>query len=176
MKRYHLWLIALCALLTACGSTTPASNPQATVPPQPAATPAPSEPDADADTPAPAPSGDLLVTLRSSGGIASIESVFHVWNDGRLELTNTGPNLNATGTGSVDPSQLAELRTLLGSDDFAQLDASYAPADNCCDLMTHVIETPARSVTTTDGTENPVILQLILSKIYQLQPNVTMTQ
>ncbi|HYF66392.1 MAG TPA: hypothetical protein VD886_26425, partial [Herpetosiphonaceae bacterium] len=95
-----------------------------------------------------------------------------VWSDGRLELSSEGP-IEGLKTGQATPEQVAALRSVLESPEFAGLDASYAPADACCDFFTYVVSSPTKTVMTLDGQEWPAPLADAIGQLLALESQAT---
>jgi hypothetical protein len=191
--RYLSYVIAgaLLALLVACGSqpTGGAAQPtQPAVSPAPAAPTAPPEATAGATaepTSAPVPSAtanpgatampttaasDVLLVFHRSGGIAGIDETMTIYADGRLELNgNAGKK-----TGQVAPDNLAELRKLLSSPEFAALEPRYQAMG--ADLFVYELTVPGgakpQKVVTMDGANNPAILSQTLEELRKLREQV----
>jgi hypothetical protein len=99
-----------------------------------------------------------------------LDETLTVHADGRLELQSAG---KATKTAQVQPGQLAQLRKLLTSPAFGQLQAQYQASG--ADLFTYDISipggTPAR-VVTMDGAEIPQVLQQVIAELNRLRQSV----
>lgn len=182
--RYTI-LILVVALLGACGRapigvppvptaqpTTSSSN-QPTA--QPTTAPAPTAPAAQA-TPAPtaAPrptaggqtnggaAGAVLVVYHKSGGIMGMDQTLTIYADGKAELTSRG---SAAKSGQVSLNSLDDLRKLLGSQAFADLQAQYQAMG--ADLFSYQITLPAvgRTVSTMDGAASPEVLEQVIAAL-----------
>jgi len=187
--RYSLYIIAgvLLALVVACGSQAPTGA--APLPTQAAATtqpptattgPAPTPTQAAAPTrpPAPAtatpagadqPAGDpqdVVVVFGRSGGIAGLSQTMTVYADGRIAFSDDVAHDSAQAA----PADLARLRQLLASPEFAALDARY-PAMGA-DLFVYEISVMgagrAQKVVTMDGASNPPVLDQVLGELQKL--------
>lgn len=127
MKRTHI-VLALVFLLMALSACTSAAPP----------TPTPA-----------APVGAVVVRLQQSGGIAGINDDWAIYDDGLITL-------NGSENQRVAPEKVAALQQQLLDLGFNELEASYLPADPCCDRFTYVITLhtgdQTHTVTTIDET------------------------
>lgn len=144
MKRTHI-VLALVFLLMALSACTSA--------PPPTPTPA-------------APVGAVVVRLQQSGGIAGINDDWAIYDDGLITL-------NGSENQRVAPEKVAALQQQLLDLGFNDLDASYLPADPCCDRFTYVITLQTgdqtHTVTTIDETPDaPPALWQSLQAILEL--------
>jgi len=103
----------------------------------------------DAAPPADAPvSGSIHVT----GGIAGLDETWALAADG----TVTGPNGES---GTISDTDLAALRAAIDGASFFELNASYMPADTCCDRFTYELTlsegSRTNTVTTIDAAAAP---------------------
>ncbi len=172
--RTLLCLTAL-LLLAACGQPETASPASTSVPAVPttapaAATAAPTAPAKPADVPTanPASAGQPLVIYQVSGGIAGLDNQFMVYDDGSVKLTRRGTE---TGSGRLDPAELAALRAALVAPEVAQLAGSYGDPKQCCDMMQYRIEVPAsgKIIETADGAALPPALESLMAQLNALQ-------
>lgn len=129
MKRTWMLLVLvfLLAALPACSSTaTPTPTPTTTT-----------------------PAGAVVVRLQQSGGIAGINDDWAIYDDGLITL-------NGSENQRVAPEKVAALQQQLLDLGFNDLEASYLPADPCCDRFTYVITLhtgdQTHTVTTIDET------------------------
>ena len=178
-----LQITLLFTLLAACGGQPPSGAAIPSPPPAPTGAPAaptqaPAPTSAPSATEAPAPTDALaptaqqpsnnaaeaLVTLSRSGGIAGVSEIMTVYADGRLEFSGDVAQTAAQAT----PSELATLRQLLASPEFAALDARYAAMG--ADLFIYEISLPGsrKTVVTMDGAPNPPVLEQVLAELQQL--------
>jgi len=191
--RFAMIAVAL-ALLAACGGTPqsvsvpPAQTAAPTQAPEPtssaplptlAPSTAPPQPSADQPTAAPRPAdtappagggSGVLVVLHRSGGIAAMDEMLTVYADGRLEFSDRATQKTAQAA----PADLAALKKLLASPEFAALNAHYqAPG---ADMFIYEITIPGagkpQQVVTMDGAKNPAILDQVLEELRKLQDQV----
>ncbi len=131
MKRTTI-LLALVLLLA--GLALPACTTAATPTPTPTTT---------------TPTGMVVVRLQQSGGIAGLNDDWAIYDDGLITL-------NGSENQRVAPEKVAALQQQLVDLGFNDLDASYLPADPCCDRFTYVITLhigdQTHTVTTIDET------------------------
>jgi hypothetical protein len=189
--RYLLLIVLSATLLAACGGspaptgssapTSPAAPTQPVAPTQPpeatAAPEATAVPEATAapataaptkgDTQAPNANAEgVLVIFKRTGGIAGVNDVLTVYEDGRVTYVGR----NAENTAQVAPEELAELRRLLATPEFAALDRRYSALG--ADLFSYSITTArdgkAQTVITMDGANNPQILNQVLAEVGKL--------
>jgi hypothetical protein len=112
--------------------------------------------------------GEIVITYRKTGGIAGIDETMTVYADGRLTLTSRS---SAVKQAQATLAEIDQLRQVLGSDDFARLEATYQAVG--ADLFTYMLIVPGsptpRTITTMDAAKNPAVLDQAIAALEQLQ-------
>lgn len=173
MRIIRLGLIGIVVLVSAACSqigqpgTAPTAGTIETTPIQIATTQA-TKP---AETPVPtaaAGTDDIVITYRKTGGFDGIDETMTVYADGRLALTS---RRGAVKQAQATPAEIDQLRQVLGSDEFARLEATYQAAG--ADLFTYMLIVPSgptpRTITTMDAAQNPPVLDQAIAALEQLR-------
>ncbi|MCA9940604.1 MAG: hypothetical protein KC418_18325 [Anaerolineales bacterium] len=96
------------------------------------------------------PTGTPILRFQQSGGIVALNDEWAIYADGLITL-NGSPNQQ------IAPTRVLALRDQLLGYGFNDLDATYLPADPCCDRFTYTLtlyqDGQSHSITTIDGTE-----------------------
>jgi hypothetical protein len=107
-----------------------------------------------------------LVIFMRTGGIAGLEETLTVYEDGRVTFVGR----NTESTSQVAPDDLAELRRLLATPEFAALKTRYSALG--ADLFSYSIITgkggKSQMVVTMDGAKHPPILDQVLAELGKL--------
>jgi len=169
MRIIGFGLICIAALLSAACSqiAQPGTAPTAGTTQVPTATAQATNPSETLPTVA-AGANDIVITYRKTGGIAGIDETMTVYADGKLTLTSRG---SAVKQAQATPAEIDQLRQVLGSDDFARLEATYQAVG--ADLFTYMLIVPSgptpRTITTMDGAQNPPVLDQAIAALEQLR-------
>lgn len=81
------------------------------------------------------PIGRAWLEYERSGGIAGFQDRLRIYPDGQAMLDRKGEASSV----QLTQEQMEELQAALQEADFFNLDASYLPADTCCDRFTYTI-------------------------------------
>lgn len=154
------WMYIFLLVLGGCGAATPDPTILATTGQLDAATPSL----APIATVAPPNTSSVLLTMRTTGGIAGMDRSIEIWNDGQVFISSEMPKQEPK-TGTAAPEQLADLQALLADPAFQALDAQYAPINACCDLQSYELKTSSQLISTMDTAEYPPILGQVLDLV-----------
>jgi hypothetical protein len=109
---------------------------------------------------------EMIVAYQRVGGFAGFDDRLVVNSDGMLVLTG-----RAVGSREkrVNSAELAELRRLLGSADFARAPATY-DAPRGADQITHTISSkhPEKTVVVIDGASPPRVIEELIAELQRL--------
>lgn len=109
------------------------------------------------------PIGDAWLEFERSGGIAGFQDYLTVYLDGRAVLARSGEE----SAFQLDSQQMEELKAAFEAAGFLNLDASYLPAETCCDRFTYTIhyrdpsEGKPHSVYAMDGSVPPELSPIL---------------
>lgn len=179
MTRIIMSTLLVLVLLAGCGSapapdttgsqaSTPATSEAATAEasPPPVAATTTSSPEQTATETEQTSSLDLIAALTRSGGLQGRTQTLLVRQDGTLTLQN-GEQPNAVfSTGRASEAQLQSLRSLLASDEWQQLDATYGRQSP--DAFMYTVIGGGVRITTYDGAPNPPALENVLAALNEL--------
>lgn len=113
-------------------------------------------------SPLPAPTG-IILQYQRVGGLGGFDETWTIDAGGRVTHTGQGPGTDR----QLTPDQLAQLIGAIRAAQAAGLNASYVPANTCCDRFTHtltlLLDGGTRTVTTLDAApdEPPALTNLL---------------
>lgn len=111
--------------------------------------------------------GASVVQYHREGGIAVLNDTLDVRESGAMTLT---PRRGEVKAGLATPEDLARLRTIFASPEFASLPGAFEGKG--FDVITHTIkaETPRglQTIKTVDGVEQPPVLAQLLNELQKL--------
>ncbi len=116
----------------------------------------------------PVPSG-VILRYQRVGGIGGFDETWTFEDTGRVTHTGRGPGTDR----QLTPDQVAQLIGALRAANLAGLEASYIPADTCCDRFTHTLtitlDGQTRTVMTLDAAPGePPALTTVLATLSNL--------
>lgn len=185
-KSYTICLLIALVLLVRCGqvaptttqpsptSSAPTSAPTSVTQPSPTTASASPTIATTATTAAPSPSSisvsptsdqaqEILVVFHKMGGIAGLDELLTVYDDGRLELREGGTVKNAR----IPAADLSRLRELLNSQAFAALEPRYEAEGS--DLFTYEVtvwkDGQKRTIISMDTAQHPRVFDQVRAEL-----------
>ena len=174
-KTFLAFLLLSALLITGCRASAAgesqraAADPTSVSTPEPTATPAPAaakSPEAAAAQPTNVAGADLagepVILFSQTGGIAGRSEEWKIYEDGTI--------INVNGTERQGDAQ--QVQEILGLAQSLPDEGSFLPEDECCDLFTYEItfylDGGTKTVTTSDGADQPEELTAVLDGLAQL--------